>query len=132
MTVFLDTSGFYAYVCRTDRDHERVRGAIETLVNNREPLATSSYVLCESMGLIQRRMGFSLAQILVAQMLPLVEVLWLGQREHEAGWAIMKQKRRRKLSIVDATSIALMREHRIRRCVAVDPEFSRAGFEVLP
>ncbi len=132
MSIFVDTSALYAFLCRTDKDHEPVKRTVESLLVGKELLATSSYVLCETMGLIQRRMGFNLVQVLVCDLVPMMEVTWIGPREHNMGWSIMLEKRHRNLSIVDATSIAVMKAHGIRQCVALDKMFSRAGFEVLP
>ena len=84
------------------------------------------------MGLVQRRLGLRTLVTFVKDVLPLVAILWIKADEHQAAWQLMQAKPRRHLTIVDASGIVVMRQAGIRRCVALDPEFNREGFEVLP
>lgn len=132
MGVYVDTSGFYAYVCADDQDHLRVQPVMHDVANKRERLVTTSYVLCETMGLIQRRLGVKALRAFVEGVIPPLRVVWIGREEHEAAWQLMFEKPRRALTVVDATGIIVMRRERLTRCIALDPEFEREGFEVLP
>jgi predicted nucleic acid-binding protein len=123
--VYIDTSGFYAYVCRDDAEHLPVREVLQRLAARRARLVTSSYALSETMGLIQKRMGFSTLSDFVSHVMPVVDIIWICDREHQASW-------QRGLTIVDATGIIVMRQEKINTCVALDPEFVNEGFRVLP
>lgn len=130
--IYVDTSGFYAYACADDGLHKQVKEVFKKLAAEQERIITSSYVLCEVMGLMLKRLGFSVLKDFVDDVLPIVDIIWIGEEEHAAGWQLMQSKPKRKLTIVDATGIAVMRKERLRKCVALDAEFVREGFEVLP
>lgn len=132
MATFIDTSGFYAHACTDDSHHDSVADVLSRLAEQRERLVSTSYVLSETMGLIQRRLGFSVLKSFMEDVLGVVEIVWIGPAEQAAGWELMKSKPSRGLTIVDATGIVVMRRQAIRRCVALDPAFTREGFEMLP
>lgn len=72
----------------------------------------------------------------------------MGQAEHRAAWTLLAQVNKRDPSvrafaranappvgsptIVDAALAACMREERAHTVIAIDPEFERLGFAVLP
>lgn len=132
MKVYIDTSGFYAYICRNDRDHVKIRDVMHRLASERAGFITSSYALSETMGLVQKRLGFTVLSDFVRNVLPVVEIFWIGQKEHLAGWDLMQSRPRRGLTMVDAAGIIVMRQEGINACVALDPEFAREGFNVFP
>jgi len=132
MKVFIDTSGFYAYACGVDAGHLPVREVMHWLASEKAAIITTSYVVSETMGLIQKRLGFKVLADFVDTVLPVVDVYWINQGEHLAGWQLMLGRPRRGLTIVDATGMIVMHREKISVCVALDPEFAHEGFRVLP
>lgn len=57
MAVFVDTSAWYALGTAGDESHAAARRVYAELIRHGERLITCSYVLAETMGLIQRRLG---------------------------------------------------------------------------
>ena len=49
-------------------------------------MATSNYVVLETMALLQNRLGFDAAALWQRDILPTAEVVWIEPRTH--GWAI--------------------------------------------
>ena len=62
LTVFVDTSAFYALSCDTDRAHQKALAVHAHLKQNTTHLLTTNYVFLESVSLIQRRHGVERAK----------------------------------------------------------------------
>lgn len=60
------------------------------------------------------------------------EVHWIDAEVHATGRAALMAANRRDLSLVDGTSFEVMRRRGIRRALALDEDFARQGFDVLP
>ena len=132
MKVFVDTSAFYALVCRSDQSHREVTEIFRDLGGRGGILFTTSYVLSETMGLLQIRHGFEAVRGFVGEVLPVVRVLWVGSEDHEAGWRLMQREPKRHTTIVDATGMTMMIKEGIHVCLGFDMEFRRQGFRLLP
>jgi hypothetical protein len=51
-----------------------------------------------------------------ADFAPLLEVVWIGTNEHERGLDLLEESNLAKLSLVDAVSFVVARDHDVRRC----------------
>ena len=52
MSLFTDTSAFYALLDRDDRNHQRAKKAWMNIVGNSSRLVTSNYILVETFALL--------------------------------------------------------------------------------
>ena len=132
MSVFVDTSGFYAFVHSADNRHRDALEALEGLRAQREQLVTSSYVLAETMGLIQHRLGLGLVERFMDRVAAVVDIIYIAQRHQQAGWELMRRVSARHFTIVDATTVVMADELGISRCLAFDPELARQGLRLPP
>ncbi|MCD5390340.1 VapC toxin family PIN domain ribonuclease, partial [candidate division NPL-UPA2 bacterium] len=57
MSVFVDTSAFYALSDRSDEMYSQAREAYQNLLDKEVLLVTSSYIIVETLALMQRRLG---------------------------------------------------------------------------
>ena len=130
MSVFVDTSAWYALGSKDDDEHEAARAVYEDLVDRQEPLITTSYVLAETMGLIQRRLGWRALELFAAAA-QTIDVVWVDRARHREAEALLFERRRREINIVDAASFTAMRALGIRDAFAFDDDFEREGFRVL-
>ena len=130
-SVFVDTSAFYALAAEQDRWHEAAQGIHERLKRAGARLATTNYVLLETISLVQRRHGVAQAERFGESAAERMDILWIDRAQHQAAWTTWKQQRRRGLSLVDCASFAVMRERGIQSAFAFDPQFDEAGFLVL-
>lgn len=130
MTVFVDTSAWYALASATDRDHAAAARRYRGLVERDEILVTTSYVLAEAMALIQHRLGWEPLRRFAAAART-VEVVWIDADRHARAEALLFERRRRALNIVDAASVVAMRERGIELAFAFDPDFRREGFRLV-
>ena len=132
MTLFVDTSALLAFLDADQPRHADTVEAWRRAIDDRDRLVTSNYVLVEVVALVQRRLGFDALRALASDLLPLVETLWIDQDLHAAATAALFTAGRRRLSLVDCTSFELMRRHGITHALALDADFARQGFGLLP
>ncbi len=121
MTLFVDTSAFYAAADSSDQSNLR---AVE-LLSTSEPLLTTDHVLVESWLLMLRRLGR-----------PASDRFWDGLRSGAAGvesvgpadldvaWEIAEDFPDQAFSIVDRTSFAVMRRLALTRAATFDDDFA--------
>ena len=129
--IILDTSGFYALVASNDQYHQSAHAAFASLVARRLRLTTTSYVLSETSGLIQRRIGMSALAELSRSYLWNIDVHWIDQSVHEEAWRRMLSRGSREISLVDWSTIVVAQ--RVGATVfAFDSDFSREGVVTVP
>ena len=121
MSLFVDTSAFYAVVDDDDSHFSRAK----ELLSVEEPLITTAFVVSETWRLARDRLGHTVA-----------ERFWAGLRagaatvEHvtpadlDAAWAIGEAFADQEFSLVDRTSFAAMERLGVHRAVAFDDDFA--------
>jgi len=139
MRVFVDTSAFYALADESDRNHLRAMAFYESLGRCR--IVTTDHVLIECWFLVGSRLGRQAAvrfwDGLRAGIADIVAVT-LPDLEHARG--IIGRFSDQSLSLVDATSFAVMEREGLERAFAFDAHFrvyrfgegNRRRFEVMP
>lgn len=132
MSAFVDTSGFYAWLVRSEAAHKRVAATFEDLLRGGHPLWTTSFVVVETMALLQHRVGLNAARGFDEDVLPVVRVHWVDDALYRQGAERLWRADRRQLSLVDCVSFAFMKQHGLTTAVALDPHFEQAGFSLLP
>jgi predicted nucleic acid-binding protein len=131
MMVFGDTSGFFAFLSATDSSHERMKQTFGRLLRERAVIRTTSYVLIETMALLQHRIGLDAIRDFEEEMMPLLEVEWVSVDLHRRGMRRLLQADRRQLSLVDCVSLEYMRQHQLRDVLGLDRHFTEAGYRLL-
>lgn len=126
--VFVDTSALLALVVGSDEAHEEAREGFGRLRAERASLVTSSYVLVETYALLQSRIGLGAVRVFREAFAPLLDVLWVDEVVHEQALDALLLRDARRLSLVDATSFALMQAGRIDRAFAFDTHFREQGY----
>jgi predicted nucleic acid-binding protein len=126
--VFVDTSGFYAFLDGTDPFHAVAKAAFERTLDQRLALMTTSYVVHESWAIIQGRLGWEAVDGWLDRIVARCEIVWVDERLHALGAARCRQARERRLSLTDCVSIEAMRQHGLTRVIAADEHFTREGF----
>ena len=132
MSVFVDTSAFYALLVETERAHDSVFAVFRRLLEGARELRTTSYVIVETVALLQARIGLRPVRDLQDKLLPLVSVEWVGVPLHERGMVRLLKESRRRLSLVDCVSLEKMEADGITEAFALDPHFAVAGHHLLP
>jgi predicted nucleic acid-binding protein len=132
VSTFVDTSAFYALLVRTERSHDPIRASFAKLIADLTPLWTTSFVVVETMALLQHRVGLAAAHDFDEALLPSVRVRWVDEDLYRSGVDRLWRANRRRLSLVDAVSLEFMRSEGIGTALALDPHFREAGITLLP
>jgi uncharacterized protein len=130
--IFVDTSALYAVLDRDDRNHPLARSTWGMLLQGDDALIVTNYVVVETTALVQHRLGMAAVRVLCADMLPALDVYWIGEDEHVQAQNALLAADRRKVSLVDCSSFHVMRSRMVRAAFAFDPHFREQGFEILP
>lgn len=130
MSVFVDTSALFALLDAEDTGHPIIRPAWDRGLDDAAGFVTTNYVLLETVTLVQARLGLKAVRVLTSEMLPMIHTLWVDEVEHDAGVQALLTADRRRLSLVDCVSFAVMRTRRIEEYLGMDPHFDEQGFRL--
>ncbi|MGE5280946.1 MAG: type II toxin-antitoxin system VapC family toxin [Chloroflexota bacterium] len=128
---FLDTSTLLAFLDRDAEQHGRVRKSMARVLRDRDAI-THNYVLVETEALAHRRLGARAVRALLEDVVPALDVVWVDADLHDAAVVAHLGALRRRSSLVDHVSFELMRRLGLRTALALDDDFIREGFELLP
>lgn len=131
MAIFVDTSALLPILNRADADYPQAQSTWEHLASEQALLVTSSYVLVESMALIQNRLGMEAVRDFQEAFVPLFRVVWVTEELHQMGVAALLAASRRRLSLVDCVSFAVCRQHNLEQVFAFDSHFAEQGFALI-
>jgi predicted nucleic acid-binding protein len=132
MSVFLDTSAFYALLDGDDDNHKKAKQIWTDLLDSENNLITSNYVIVESFALIQNRLGLEAVRGFQDDIFPLINIEWVSPEIHKSGVSAFLAASRRKLSLVDCVSFEIMRTLGIKKVFAFDPHFAEQGYNCIP
>ena len=129
--VFVDTSALFSLLVDTDDNHEAARMAAPSLRDQDASLVTSSFVVLETVTLLQTRIGVAAVRIFYQDVLPLLKVAWIDEDLLHRAMAALLASSHRRISLTDWSSMTLMRERGIVHVFAFDEDFARQGFELV-
>jgi uncharacterized protein len=128
---FVDTSAWFAYANRRDPAHARIRSVLRTFQGR---LITSNFVFDETVTLCLYRLGYQVAarvgEVLLDQ--TVVDLVRITPEDEQRAWALLLARPDKTYSYTDCTSFVLMRRLGLQRAVAIDIDFQREGFLLLP
>ena len=129
--LFVDTSAWFAFVNRGDRDHAAVR---RLLADHAGRLVTTNLVFDEAVTLCARRLGHTAAVRLGEALLDarLVDFVRAGHEDETRAWDLFRRRSDKDYSFTDCVSFVVMRRLGITRAAALDEDFRGEGFVVLP
>ncbi|MBT4502003.1 MAG: type II toxin-antitoxin system VapC family toxin [Gemmatimonadetes bacterium] len=131
MSVFVDTSAFLAILDTDDEEHAAAKRIWEHLIATHQAMVCSSYILAETVALVQRRLGVEAVRTFQHDIYPLLHIKWVDEPIHRAGMAAVIAASRRKLSLVDCVSFEVMRRGELHQVFGFDPHFEEQGFEAI-
>jgi uncharacterized protein len=129
VTVFGDTSAFYALLDDQDRQHQRAVRGLDALRG--APVMTHSYVIVETLALVRRRLGAEASARVIDELIPLLAIVDVDRELREEATRSFRAAGATKVSLVDQTSFAFMRRHKLTHAWAIDADFVAAGFELV-
>jgi len=121
MSLFVDTSVWYAAVDAGDRSHPRST----EILSKGERLVTTDHVLVESWTLLRHRLGRAPAERFWERLRAGVAVIEpVASADLEAAWATGMAFPDQDFSLVDRTSFAVMQRLGIDRVASFDADFA--------
>jgi uncharacterized protein len=132
VSVFGDTSAFYTLLVKTEAAHATARSAFAQLLARDRPIWTTSFVIVETMALLQHRIGLAAARDFNDDVLPVLSVDWVDHELYRRGVERLWREDRRQLSLVDCVAFEFMRLNGLTTAFALDPHFREAGFDLVP
>lgn len=130
-SVFVDTSAIYAFLVPEDDQHKEAKALVESLRAVEPTLVSSSYVLQETVALLQARIGVPAVRTFQKHFAPALEVEWIGVALYQRAMAALLAADKRGVSLTDWTSFEVMRDRGIEQAFAFDGHFDEQGFRVL-
>jgi predicted nucleic acid-binding protein len=129
--VFVDTSAIYALLVAEDLQHARARAILAALHREDTSLVSTSFVVHESAALLKARIGISAVRTMHRDVLPVLDVEWVGATGFERAMLSLLSASRRDVSLADWASFDTMRQRGIDRAFAFDPHFTEQGFTLV-
>lgn len=131
MILYVDTSAFLAVLNADDEYHREAKNIWIKSLQNEDTLMCSSYVLLETLALLQSRLGLEAVRVFHEDIFPLLRVIWVDSLMHNHAVNALLIAGRRNLSLVDCISFYIMREQKIKHAFTFDRHFAEQGFEIL-
>lgn len=125
--IFLDTSAIYALADANDPNHARAVDLFDDALKER--VLVHSYVIVESVALLQNRLGLPVALQFLRDS-EAFTVHWVASADHRRAVRLLGERGRRGLSLVDCVSFLVMRRHSLAEALAFDPDFEMEGFQL--
>lgn len=133
-TLFVDTAGWMATADRSDPQHTDSSAARDHWLAQGGLLATTNYVIDETLTLIRMRLGIFAAekwwQTVSAS--PRCKFEWITPEIEERAIRWFFKWKDQSFSFTDCTSFVVMQDLGIKKVLTVDRHFLIAGFEILP
>ena len=130
MNVFVDTSGYFALLVQNDHMHIRAKENFSYFAEQNAQLVTSSFVLVETIALLQRRIGLAPVHDFNAKILPLLDVIWVNDKWYTCAMQRLFAQNNRNVSLVDCLSFEIMDSLEIKYAFAFDRHFEENGFTI--
>ena len=129
--LFVDTSAWFAFANRSDPDHDSVR---EVLTRFEGRLFTSNFVFDETVTLARYRLGHHVAAKIGDSLLDgnVVRLIRATADDELRAWELFRKRPDQRYSYTDCLSFEFMKRLEVTRAAALDDDFVREGFEVLP
>ena len=98
------------------------------------PLLTTSLILVETVSLLTKRKGKSLALQVGAELLGSrrLRIVHVDESLQRQAWGLFNTARDKDWDLVDCVSFTVMRQHGIAEAFGFDRHFLQAGFRLVP
>ncbi len=135
--VFVDTGGWIACLSKNDQHHSRAVTYMTELRKKQIPLATSNYVIDETLTWLSYNNLHEKAVKIMdlwneAEKNGTLKVYWVDRNIFKEAWEIFSRFSEHKLSFTDCTSFAICKKADIQKVFSFDRHFNILGFLLSP
>lgn len=134
--VFIDTSAWMAYYLSDEPDHIRIKNLIKGFIKEHLTIITSNDVIDETVTnfiylkpkIAKKFIEFMVKSISTESVLQ----LWVDEEIQAEAFRLVQKFSEHKLSLTDATTIALIKKYHIDSIISLDSDFAKVGISTLP
>lgn len=129
--LFVDTGAWYALVDKKDPDHP---AAVSFFRENALPLLTTNFIFDETITLLRRRLGWTIAAAFGRRLKDskFTTLLTVRREDEDKAWELFLKYKDQDFSFTDCTSFAVMGSFRIKDAFSFDSHFRKMNFHVFP
>jgi len=131
---FVDTGAFIAVTDKSDQYHPNAIICFTELLESRQPLLTTNFILDETHTRLRRKLG-SHAAITFGDAIKKsdqLEIITVDEEIERRAWGIFKRYQDQAFSYTDCTSFAVMQMKKLKTSFAFDIHFEILGFNIVP
>jgi predicted nucleic acid-binding protein len=132
MSIFIDTSAFFAILDSGDKFHKESKNTFLMLIGDKEIFHSSNYVIIETIVLIQTRLGLDALRAFQDDVVPIINIHWVDEGIHNIAVSSLLIAHRKNISFIDYTSFELMRLLGLKKVFTFDKHFEEQNFKLLP
>ncbi|MBC8388204.1 MAG: type II toxin-antitoxin system VapC family toxin [Actinobacteria bacterium] len=132
MSIFIDTSAFFAILDSGDEFHKESKDTFLRLIGDKEIFHSSNYITIETIVLVQNRLGLDAVRAFQDDIVPIINIHWVDERIHNIAVSSLLIARRKNISFIDYTSFELMRLLGLKKVFTFDKHFEEQSFKLLP
>ncbi|MBU4313975.1 MAG: PIN domain-containing protein [Actinobacteria bacterium] len=132
MSIFIDTSAFFAILDSGDEFHKESKDTFLRLIGDKEIFHSSNYITIETIVLVQNRLGLDAVRAFQDDIVPIINIHWIDERIHNIAVSSLLIARRKNISFIDYTSFELMRLLGLKKVFTFDKHFEEQSFKLLP
>jgi predicted nucleic acid-binding protein len=130
--LFVDTSGWAAFLVRSEPFHQRATVLIDQHRKSKSPILTTNYVLTELAALLTSPMrverGYQIQIIGALRSADWIRTVHIDSELDAASWKLWSTHDDKTWSLVDCASFVVMKKHLIGTALTNDRHFEQAGF----
>lgn len=133
MSAFLDSSGLYALLDRTDAHHAEAVRLFRQLSSASTHLYLTNFIRAEAHALILNRLGHAVADRFLAELrgMPPDHLIRITEADEEAALTLVSRYQDKDFSLTDATSFVVMERLGIRHAFTFDSDYRQFGWAIL-
>jgi len=135
MKIFIDTAAFIALVDATDKNHHPAERCYREIVQSRNSLVSSNFVICETLNYLRTRISYKVSVGFRESVYKsdILEIIYISMDTEEEAYKIFKKYKDKDFSFTDCTSFALMERRKIKKVFSFDHHFIQYGsFQMIP
>ena len=120
------------FIDRSDVYHESAKRQWGELVENDSCLVTSNYIVSETAGLLQFKIGFDAAKCWYRDVLEILETKWVDPTIHQRAYELWLNLGLQNLRLEECVTFAFMHHHQIDNIFCFKSIFAAYGFCAIP
>lgn len=135
--IFIDTSAWIAYSSAADQNHKKIEKSFAQAVSGNVVFFTSNDVVDETITRLVYDIGWYQAEKFIVAIresfrTKTIVQLWTDEQIQDEAFVILEKFHDHKLSMTDATTVAIINRFKLDAVLTLDSDFKKIGIRSLP